>query len=130
MNSDLRRAKRYHDFIPVFVTAPKGMNTIRATGPFSGRIINISRFGGCLLIPFGVLDTYKVCNVSVRDASPFLEIQESVSLKNGHFKLPVRPVWTDPFIMDDLRAFKVGIEFLVNPEGGQINNIIESIHLK
>jgi hypothetical protein len=130
MNSDLRRAKRYHDFIPVLVTAPKGMNTLRATGPFSGRIINISRYGGCLLMPFGVLDPDEVFNATYHKTSPFLEIQGSVSLKNGHFKLSARPVWTDPFVMDDLRAFKLGIEFLLNPEGEQMNSIIESIHPK
>ena len=130
MNSDLRRAKRYHDFIQVFVTAPYAMNSIRATSTFSGRIINISRYGGCLLMPFGVLDPYKVHNAGVRDTSPFLEIQGSVSLENGHFKLSARPVWTDPIIMDDLRAFKIGVEFLVNPEGEQMNSIIESIQAK
>ena len=130
MNSDLRRARRYHDFIPVFVTAHNGMDSIRVAGPFSGRIINISRCGACLLMPLSVLDSYNVYSAAIRDVSSFLEIQGTVSLEAGQFKLSARPVWSDPFIMDDLRAFKMGIEFLVNPEGEQMNSIIESIQAK
>ena len=130
MNSDLRRAKRYNDFIPVFVTAHNGMNALRAAGPFSGRIINISDSGACLLMPLSVLDSYNVYSAAIRDVSSFLEIQGTAALEAGQFKLTARPVWSDPFIMDDLRAFKIGVEFLVSPVGEQMNRIIESIQAK
>lgn len=128
MNSDLRHAKRYYDFLPVFVTAQNGINGIRVAGPFTGRIINISRGGACLLMSLGVLDAYNVYRATVHDASSFLEIQGAISPAGVQFKLSARPIWTEPFIMDDLRAFKMGIEFLINPEGEQMNTIMESIH--
>lgn len=130
MNSDLRRSKRYNDFIPVFVTAQNGVNGMRVAGPFAGRIINISRNGACLLMSLGVLDAYSVYCSTARNPSSFLEIQGSVATEDEPFRLSARPVWTDPFIMDDLRAFKMGIEFLINPEGEQMNILIEQISAK
>lgn len=130
MNSDLRRAKRYTDFIPVFVAAQNGVNGMRIAGPFAGRIINISRYGACLLISLGVLEAYNVYRATILDPSSFLEIQGIISPEAVQFKLSGRPVWSDPFLLDDLRAFIMGIEFLANPEGEQMNTIIESISAK
>ncbi|MFZ5798050.1 MAG: PilZ domain-containing protein [Desulfobulbaceae bacterium] len=127
MNLELRGAKRYNDFIPVFVTAQNGTNGSRIAGPFSGRIINFSRSGACLLMSLGVLDSYNVYSSTVRDASSFLEIKGRISSAEEQFKFTARPVWTDPFIMEELCAFKMGIEFLINPEGEQMNTFFACI---
>ena len=130
MNSDLRRSKRFNDFIPVTVAAQNGVNGTRVAGPFGGRIINLSRNGACLLMSLGMLDAYSVYCSTARNPSSFLEIQGSVAFENEPFRLSARPVWTDPFIMDGLRAFKMGVDFLVNPEGEQMNILIEQISAK
>ena len=130
MHSDQRRATRYNDFIPFFVTAQNGMNGMLAAGFSSGRIINISRSGACLLLSLDMLDSYDVYRASIRKASPFLEIQGTMSPETGQFKLSASPVWFQPFIMDNLCAFKMGVKFLGNPDGERMNTIIESIHAK
>ena len=127
MNSDLRRSKRHDDFIAVNVLAQNGVNGDREAGPFSGRIINISRHGACLLMSLGVLESYEVYSKTYRNDSSYLEIQGSFPTEMGEFKLAARPIWTDPFIIDDMRAFKMGVDFIVNPIGEQMNTIIDAV---
>ena len=127
MNSDMRRSKRYNDFIAINVVAQNGVNGSRVAGPFSGRIINISRHGACLLMSLGVLESYEVYSKTYQNDSSYLEIQGSIPPDLEKFRLTARPVWTDPFIMDDIRAFKMGVEFMVNPDGEQMNCIIEAV---
>ena len=127
MNSEMRRSKRYNDFIPVSVQAQNGVNGKKEAGPFSGRIINISRHGACLLMSLGVLESYEVYSKTYQNDSSYLEIQGAIPTETEKFKLAARPVWTDPFIMDDMRAFKMGVEFMANPEGEQMNTIIEAV---
>lgn len=51
MHSDHRQSQRHSDFIPVSVTTLNSVTGRGTAGPLSGRIINISRNGACLLLP-------------------------------------------------------------------------------
>ncbi len=127
MNSELRRSKRYNDFVAITVMAHNGMNGAREAGPFSGRIINISRHGACLLMSLGDLDAYQVYSSTRKNDSSYIDIHGSFETGEDRFNLPARPVWADPIIMDDIRAFKMGVEFMVNPDSEKMDNIIDSV---
>jgi hypothetical protein len=103
------------------------MNGAREAGPFSGRIINISRHGACLLMSLGDLDAYQVYSSTRKNDSSYIDIHGCIETEADKFNLPARPVWADPIIMDDIRAFKMGVEFMVNPDSEKMDNIIDSV---
>lgn len=109
------------------VIAKNGVNGKSQTAPFSGRIINISRHGACLLMPLGAMKSYEVYSKTYHNDSSYLEIKGSFRNESAKFIFTARPVWTDPFILDDMHAFKMGVEFLINPNGEQMNSIIDIV---
>jgi len=127
MNTDLRRSKRYNDFIAVSVLARNQVNGNSEAGPFAGRIINISRHGACLLIPLGALESYDVYRSTCEKDSRQLEIRGSLPPGMDKFILAARPIWLDPFVLDDIRAFKMGVDFPPGAEKDQAGDIIDNI---
>jgi hypothetical protein len=127
MNTDLRKSKRYNDFIAVSVQSRHNTSGKREVGPFAGRIINISRHGACLLMSLGVLDSYNVYRSTYKNDELHLEIQGSVPPDISKFNLSGRPVWLDPFVLDEIRAFKMGVEFISQEDTQQSDHIIDNI---
>jgi hypothetical protein len=127
MISEMRRSKRYNDFIAVSVVALNGINGNKVAGPFSGRIINVSRNGACVLMSLGVLDAYQVYSLTQKNDSSFIEISGRIESGNTKFKLSGRPIWSDPIIIDDIRAFKMGVDFMVNPHSDTMDSIINTV---
>ena len=127
MNTELRRSKRYDDFLAVSVIARNRTNGNREVGPFAGRIINISRHGVCLLMSLGVLDSYNVYRSTHKNDSMHLEIQGSIPYETDNFTLSARSIWMDPFVLDDIRAFKMGVHFISCDDSNQSDDIIDNI---
>ena len=127
MNTELRRSKRFNDFLAVSVVAVNGLNGEKEAGPYSGRLINVSRHGACILLSLAMLESYKVYSATSRNDSSYLEIQGNIPDKIGFFKLSARPIWMEPVLIDEIRAFKMGVEFLTNPYGEQMEDIIENV---
>ena len=127
MNTDLRRSKRYKDFLAVSVFARNQVNGNREIGPFAGRIINISRHGTCLLISLFLLDSYNVYRSTFKNDSMHLEIQGNMPHNTDKFTLSARPVWMDPVVIDDIRAFKMGVDFISSADSDQSEDIIDNI---
>ena len=127
MTTNLRRSQRYNDFISVSIVARNQTNGSREIGPYAGRIINISRHGACVLMSLGTLESYDVYRSTYNNNTMCLEIEGSTLQENKNFTLSGRPVWMDPFILDDLRAFKMGVEFNSDSISQQTNNFFEEI---
>jgi len=127
MNTELRRSKRYNDFLAVSVSVRSDATGEREIGPFAGRIINISRYGACLLMPLGIPDTYKVYSSTSTNNSLHLEIQGNMPAAFDDFNLSGHPIWMDPFVLDDIRAFKMGVEFRSGADSQQSGDIIDSM---
>ncbi|GAB4343996.1 MAG: hypothetical protein Kow0089_20200 [Desulfobulbaceae bacterium] len=127
MNMEMRRSRRHNDFIAISVEARSNAGKERLAGPFAGRIINISKYGACLLMSLGVLESYDVYRSTCRNNSRHLEIQGPFPSGTTTFTLHGRPVWMDPFMLDDLRAFKMGVEFLTEADCSLAERIIEDI---
>lgn len=129
MTIDLRRAKRYEDFIAVTVLAGDPLDENRQTNAYNGRLINISLSGACLLLPNngdGPADWYRsACKKDFNNLQ--LEIQGSLPPEIKSFSLIGKPIWMAPFVMDDIYAFKMGIAFDSQNDFEQSQEIIQKI---
>ena len=127
MNTDLRRSQRHNDFLPVSVTACKRSDGKTEVGPFAGRIVNISKHGVCVLMSLGVLDSYNIYRATYQNDSLHLEINGKLPQVVEEFSLSATPIWMDPFVIDDIRAFKMGVDFLSSTDTLRSEEIIEVI---
>ncbi|MFZ5798048.1 MAG: PilZ domain-containing protein [Desulfobulbus sp.] len=120
MITDLRRSKRYNDFLPISVSAMSGLDKKIVAGPYSGRIIDISRHGACLLMTQVILRTYHVYHSTRENDSRFLQLQINIPPDLVNFTIPALPVWIKPFDLDEIKAFRMGVDFLISPESEQM----------
>ncbi|NIA05625.1 MAG: hypothetical protein GWP11_06625 [Proteobacteria bacterium] len=130
MITEMRRSKRYNDFIAISIIAHNGIRGETKAGPFSGRIINISRHGACLLMPRVENKSYHLFHSTRQDDSSFLELKGTIQRYPDKFRIPARPVWLESFNMDDIEAFNMGVEFMLSPEGERMTKIIEAVNKK
>lgn len=129
MISELRRSKRYTDFLPISVSAMSGVSNSTIAGPFSGRIIDISRHGACLLMTQVLLRTYHVYHSTRDDDSSFLQLHINLPPHLNDFIIPARPVWLVPFDMEDIKAYRMGVDFMISPDGEQMKKL-EKVMMK
>lgn len=130
MITDLRRSKRYTDFLPISVSAISGTDKKIIAGPFSGRIIDISRHGACLLMTQVLLRTYHIFHSTKENDSHFLQIQINIPPDLVNFTIPSLPVWIKPFDLDEIKAFRMGVNFLINSDGEQMQRLEQVMRKK
>lgn len=130
MNTDLRRSKRYNDFLPISVSAISGTDKKTIAGPFSGRIIDISRHGACLLMTQVLLRTYHVYHTTRENDSRFLQLQINIPPDLVNFTIPALPVWIKPFDLDEIKAFRMGVDFLISPDSEQMQRLEQVMRKK
>ncbi|GAB4344009.1 MAG: hypothetical protein Kow0089_20230 [Desulfobulbaceae bacterium] len=123
MITDMRRSKRYTDFLPISVTAVPGGDQAKAVGPFSGRIVDISRHGACLLMTQVLHKAYHVYHSTKEDEEAFLELHINLPPELVNMVIPCRPVWIGPFQVEEIRAFRMGVDFLINPDGEKMQRL-------
>jgi len=123
MITDLRRSRRYTDFLPISVSAKSGVDNSTVAGPFSGRIIDISRHGACLLMTQVLLKSFHVFHSTRDDDSLVLQLNINIPPDLINYTIPARPVWLTPFDIEDIKAYRLGVEFMVSPEGEQMKQL-------
>ena len=111
MNKDLRRAKRYTVFFPVTVKVDNQTTPTSQPGFFAGRAINISRNGACLLLSLKTLESYEVYRSTSNVSRISFDLQNDAEEPLQKMTFSGYPVWIDSFLLDDLRAIKIGVEF-------------------
>lgn len=123
MSTEARRSIRYEEFLAVSVLvgdyAAKGETAVQ----HSGRLINISRHGACLIIP-GRVDS--VPDETNRVGGQ-VTIQGSLNPEIPYFSLDGQAVWTTSFTIDNIQALKIGVEFLSEEASRMSANIIKYI---
>ncbi len=127
MITELRIAKRHVDYLPIGVTAKDGVSGNTVAGPLSGRIIDISTTGACLLMTQVMSRSYHIFHSTREDDSLFLELVISLPPDITDLILSARPVWMNLYHQDEIRAFKMGVEFMANPEGKQIKQLMSAL---
>jgi len=116
MITELRRSKRIAEYLPILINAKDQTSGSVLAGPFSGRIIDISDHGACLLMTQVMQRSYHLFHSTREQDSRFLQLIVNVPPDNIPFSIAARPVWMDRFLQEEIRAFKLGIEFLTDPE--------------
>jgi len=117
MSIEHRRSPRLIDYLPLEVYAVKARGSLAVAGPFSGRIIDISTHGACLLMTQVFHHGFHIFH-STRDADDtLLQLQIKELPELDPCPLLAVPVWLDLFRQQEIRAFKMGIEFVDGPEG-------------
>lgn len=130
MITDLRRSKRYNDFLPISVTAVPEGERKKNVGPFSGRIIDISMHGACLLMTQVIQKTYHVYHTTKENDKSYLELHINVPPELKNLTIPCRPVWIKPFQVEEIKAFRMGVDFLTNPEGEKMKRLHKELMKK
>ena len=130
MNTDLRRSKRYTDFLPISVTAVPGGEASQSIGPFSGRIIDISRHGSCLLMTQVLLKTFHVYHSTRDNEESILELHINVPPELQNLIIPCRPVWISNFQFEEIKAYKMGVDFLLSPDGDKMKRLEKELMKK
>ncbi len=124
MITELRASKRYIDYLPIRVSARDGVNGKIVAGPLSGRIIDISTTGACLLMTQIMSNSYHIFHSTRENDSLSLQLQINLPPDIVDCTISARPIWMNLFRQDEIRAFKMGVEFLTNPEGKQIKQLM------
>jgi hypothetical protein len=122
MISELRRARRHVEFLPIRVTVLHGPSGKVKAGPFSTRIINFSQTGVCLFMSQVMRDRFHIFYSTREDNSLILQLAINIQ-PDFHFKISAVPIWLNRFKQGEIRAFKMGVDFLTNPEGEQIKKL-------
>lgn len=130
MNLDIRRSKREADFLPVSVTAQNGATGEMLAGPFSGKILDISPHGAKLLMTQVMFNSFHIFYSTKEDDSSHLTIRFDIPPDIVNFNIPARPIWIALMKHESFRAFKIGVEFLISPEGQQITELLEVMKIK
>ena len=123
MLTEQRRSKRITDYLPILVNAKNEATGQRLAGPFSARIIDISEHGACLLITQVMQNSYHVFHSTREDDCRVLQLIINVPPENISFSINAHPVWMNLFCRDQIRAFKMGIEFLASPGDEQVKHL-------
>ncbi len=130
MITEMRRSKRVRDYLPLIVTARDGATGKTLAGPFSGRIIDISRHGACLLMSQVMQQGFHIFHSTREDDSRILQLSMTIPPDQITFTITARPVWLDLFRQDEISAFKMGVEFLVHPQGEQMKRLRQAISIQ
>ena len=120
MSIDQRRSRRYDRFLPITVIATDKSGACVKAGPFQGRVINISRHGACLLMSQVMANSFHLYYSTKETPTLFLQLTINIQPEIIDCRIPGQPVWLDVFREGEIRAFKIGVEFLVNADDEQM----------
>ncbi|PID71746.1 MAG: hypothetical protein CSB34_05565 [Desulfobulbus propionicus] len=123
MNIDLRRSARKNDYLPISVNAVNGVDGSLISGPFSSRIIDLSTHGACLLMTQVLKERYHVFHSTQENQSYLLQLVLNIPPTLIDYTIDTRPVWFDSHRQKGINAFKLGVEFLVSPQGKKMKKI-------
>ena len=113
MHNEQRSSKRFPEFLPVEVSFKRQQGRKLSRQNITGRIINLSAKGACILMgkdQAGHCNDFPVFTVEATD-----DFQMHVRGKNYDCpKISVRPVWHETIHLDGVKICKIGIQFLEN----------------
>lgn len=123
MSIEQRRSPRLIDYLPVEVYAVKARGGQPLAGPFSGRIIDMSAHGACLLMTQVFHHGFHIFHSSRDTADTLLQLRILDLPELDPCPLLAVPVWLDLFRQQKIRAFKMGIEFINGPEAQAMKEV-------
>lgn len=127
MTEELRNSNRYNRFLPISVQALDCCNNEIIAGPYPGRIINISRYGACLLLSQMVINSFHMFHSIKESDTMCLQLTINIQPEIINCRLPGQPVWMSSFREGDIHAFKMGVRFTNDPETDEMKHLEEVV---
>ena len=124
-----RRYERIVDFLPLEIHAIHMVSGEVLAGPFSARIIDISTHGACLLVTQVLLNGFHVFYTSKESDDTVLRLSIDATSDVGPHVITARPIWLNAFRQDQIRAFKMGVEFTVDLGNDQMRDVQAALNL-
>jgi hypothetical protein len=127
MDAESRRSQRILDYLPLEVHVVGKQDGRVFAGPFSGRIIDLSVHGACLLMSQVMRNNFHLFH-STRDVDGcVLQLTIDHPPDLDHCTLLALPVWMGLVRQQEIRAFKMGVEFVGDPETPEMKELREAI---
>jgi len=127
MTAERRIYERVPDFLPLEIRVVHAPDGQELAGPFSGRIIDISSHGACLLMTQVMSHAFHVFYSTRDTAGAVLQLIIDQPPDIGHHILTARPVWLNAFQQDTIRAFKMGVECIEPPGDGKMQALLVAL---
>ena len=127
MSVEHRRSERIIDYLPIAVDVIGGGDGQLLAGPFAGSIIDVSRHGACLLMTQVFRNRFHLFHSTREISEAVLKVRINHPPDLSNYILTAHPVWLDLFQQQEIRAFKMGIEFTENPEAGQMKALQQAL---
>jgi hypothetical protein len=127
MSIENRRSERITDYLPLKVHAVQGTNEPPLAGPFSGRIIDISPHGACLLMTQVLRNGFHIFHSTRETDGILLQLTINDPPDLNHCILTAAPIWLGFFQQQEIRAYKMGIEFTQDPKINQTKELWKAI---
>lgn len=129
MNTELRRSKRYADFLPISVSVRKNDNGSQVAGPFSARIVDLSSHGACLLLTQVMMQSFHIFHSTREDDLTDLVLHINIQSRPDTIEILAQPVWLNAAKLDDIKVFKMGVDFVNNLDDDLLQSINKIIDL-
>lgn len=127
MTIEHRRSERSVDFLPLEVHAVEAEGGQILAGPFSGRIIDISAHGACLLMTQILDHLFHVFHSTRESGNSLLRLTIDLPPDLAPLLLTARPVWICAFQQREIKAFKMGVEFCDDPASDRMQEVLDML---
>lgn len=128
MSTDSRRSPRLIDYLPLEVRVIRAIDHHSLAGPFAGRIIDISIHGACLLMTQVLQQHVHVFHTPLTTDGLVLQLAIDLETEQTHHLLTARPVWLSAVRQREVLAFKMGVEFAIDPDKEQMRELRQALH--
>ena len=127
MNTELRRSERYQDFLPISVSVRKNDTRSQVAGPFSARIVDFSTNGACLLLTKVMIQSFHIFHSTRDDELNDLVLHIDTHSRQDTIEILAQPVWLNAAKMDDIKIFKMGVDFMSSIDDDLLQSINKMI---
>jgi len=127
MDAESRRSQRILDYLPLEVHVVSKLDGRSLAGPFAGRIIDLSIHGACLLMSQVMRNSFHLFHSTRETDDGVLQLTIDHPPDLDKCTLSAMPVWMGLVRQQEIRAFKLGVEFTGDPEDRQMRELREAI---
>nr|WP_320010269.1 PilZ domain-containing protein [uncultured Desulfobulbus sp.] len=129
MSADSRRSPRLTDFLPLETQVVELQSGHQLAGPFASRIIDISQHGACLLMSQVMRNGFHVFHSTQERDSCALVLCINLPPNFEYYQILARPIWLDLFQQGEIRAFKMGVEFIEDTNKKEMKELQKALRI-
>lgn len=127
MTIERRKSERVVDFFPLEIHALHLVSHKVIAGPFSGRIIDISDHGACLLMTQVLVNGFHIFHTTRNTDGVAIGLGFTNISAGDSLVFTAHPVWLKPFQQQEVRAFRMGVQFTAEARLDHIHEVQEAL---